>query len=147
MASKGERRSKEASSQGKASLSAPSARCHRDHRAADGFRRRHRATYRRSSRTRPKENGADHTERSRDEPGAERLVHRIRVRRHGGRPGDRIFFMPGENHWHGAAPTRFMTHIAMQQADEDGNVVAWGQHVTDEEYGKAPAIDGGRRKP
>ena len=55
--------------------------------------------------------------------------------------------MPGENHWHGAAPTRFMTHIAMQQADEDGNVVAWGQHVTDDEYGKAPAIDGGRRKP
>ena len=46
-----------------------------------------------------------------------------------------------------APPTRSMTHIAMQQADEDGNVVAWGQHVTDDEYGKAPAIDGGRRKP
>src|SRR3954453_5096107 len=34
------------------------------------------------------------------------------------RPGDRVFFEPGENHWHGAAPTRFMTHIAIQQADE-----------------------------
>ena len=56
------------------------------------------------------------------------------------RPGDRVFFEPGEHHWHGAAPTRFMTHIAMQQADEDGNVVAWGEHVTDEEYGRAPQI-------
>jgi quercetin dioxygenase-like cupin family protein len=54
------------------------------------------------------------------------------------RPGDRVFFEPGENHWHGAAPGRFMTHIAMQQADGDGNVVAWGRHVTDEEYGSAP---------
>jgi quercetin dioxygenase-like cupin family protein len=34
------------------------------------------------------------------------------------RPGDRVFFEPGENHWHGAAATRFMTHIAIQLADE-----------------------------
>ncbi|HZQ82633.1 MAG TPA: cupin domain-containing protein [Gaiellaceae bacterium] len=54
------------------------------------------------------------------------------------RPGDRVFFEPGENHWHGAAPNRFMVHIAMQQADDDGNVVAWGAHVTDEEYGIRP---------
>jgi quercetin dioxygenase-like cupin family protein len=47
------------------------------------------------------------------------------------RPGDGVFFEPGENHWHGAAPNRFMTHIAMQQADEHGNVVTWGDHVTD----------------
>jgi hypothetical protein len=33
------------------------------------------------------------------------------------RPGDRVFFEPGENHWHGAAPDRFMTHIAIQEAD------------------------------
>jgi quercetin dioxygenase-like cupin family protein len=51
------------------------------------------------------------------------------------RPGDRVFFAPGENHWHGAAPTRLMTHVAMQQADDTGNVVAWGEHVTDEQYG------------
>lgn len=57
------------------------------------------------------------------------------------RPGDRVFFEPGENHWHGAAPTRFMTHIAMQLADESGSPVSWGEHVSDEEYGKAPAID------
>jgi quercetin dioxygenase-like cupin family protein len=55
------------------------------------------------------------------------------------RPGDRVFFEPGENHWHGAAPTRFMTHIAMQQADEHGNVVTWGDHVSDADYAAAPA--------
>jgi quercetin dioxygenase-like cupin family protein len=33
------------------------------------------------------------------------------------RPGDRVFFEPGEKHWHGAAPTRFMTHVAMQQSE------------------------------
>jgi quercetin dioxygenase-like cupin family protein len=56
------------------------------------------------------------------------------------RPGDRVFFEPGENHWHGAAPTRFMTHIAMQLADESGSPVTWGEHVSDEDYDKAPAI-------
>jgi len=54
------------------------------------------------------------------------------------RPGDRVFFEPGENHWHGAAPDRFMTHIAMQQADDDGNVVEWGRHVSDDEYALTP---------
>jgi len=58
------------------------------------------------------------------------------------RPGDRVFFEPGENHWHGAAPARFMTHVAIQQADDEGTVVAWGRHVTDDEYGRAPAIAG-----
>ena len=57
------------------------------------------------------------------------------------RPGDRVFFEPGENHWHGAAPARLMTHVAIQQADEDGNVVSWGAHVTDAEYAQAPPID------
>jgi quercetin dioxygenase-like cupin family protein len=51
------------------------------------------------------------------------------------RPGDRVFFAPGEDHWHGAAPSRFMTHIAMLEADNAGNVATWGDHVTDEEYG------------
>ena len=57
------------------------------------------------------------------------------------RPGDRVFFDPGEVHWHGAAPNRFMAHIAMQQADDQGSVVTWGDHVTDEEYAAAPPID------
>ena len=55
------------------------------------------------------------------------------------RAGDCVFFAPGEDHWHGAAPSRFMTHIAMQQADDEGSVVSWDEHVTDDEYGAAPA--------
>ncbi len=64
-----------------------------------------------------------------------------RCQRRGGpveeiRPGDRVFFEPGEDHWHGAAPDRFMVHIAMQQADDGGNAVTWAAHVTDEEYAR-----------
>jgi quercetin dioxygenase-like cupin family protein len=58
------------------------------------------------------------------------------------RPGDRVFFEPDEEHWHGAAATRLMTHLAMHQADAEGNVATWGDHVTDEEYGQAPPIAG-----
>jgi quercetin dioxygenase-like cupin family protein len=56
------------------------------------------------------------------------------------RPGDRVFFEPGEEHWHGATPTRFMTHIAMVEVDGEGNAATWGDHVTDAEYAAAPAI-------
>jgi quercetin dioxygenase-like cupin family protein len=56
------------------------------------------------------------------------------------RPGDRVFFEPGEEHWHGAPPNRFMTHLAMHEVDEQGNPASWGDHVTDEEYGAAPAL-------
>ncbi len=56
------------------------------------------------------------------------------------RPGDRVFFEPEENHWHGAAPTRFMAHIAMQQNDASGSPVTWGRHVSDAEYGAAPSL-------
>ena len=55
------------------------------------------------------------------------------------RPGDRVYFEPGEDHWHGAAPNRFMTHLAMQEVDDQGSPVTWGEHVTDDEYGAAPA--------
>jgi quercetin dioxygenase-like cupin family protein len=55
------------------------------------------------------------------------------------RPGDRVFFEPGEDHWHGAAPDRFMTHLAMLEVDVEGNNATWGDHVTDEEYNAAPA--------
>jgi quercetin dioxygenase-like cupin family protein len=54
------------------------------------------------------------------------------------RPGDRVFFEPGESHWHGATPDRLMTHLAMQQVDDHGSAVSWGEHVTDEEYLGAP---------
>ena len=58
------------------------------------------------------------------------------------RPGDSVFFEPGEEHWHGAAPNRFMTHLALLEVGDDGHPAAWGDHVTDEEYGAAPPIDG-----
>jgi quercetin dioxygenase-like cupin family protein len=76
------------------------------------------------------------------------------------RPGDRVYIEPGEYHWHGASPSRFMTHIAMHEADGSASpvsvspssdeeaaaaaaagVISWGALVTDEEYGAAPAIE------
>jgi quercetin dioxygenase-like cupin family protein len=62
-----------------------------------------------------------------------------RCQREGGpietiRPGDRVFFEAGENHWHGATPGRFMTHIAIQEADDSGSPVTWGEPVADEQY-------------
>jgi quercetin dioxygenase-like cupin family protein len=56
------------------------------------------------------------------------------------RPGDRVFFEPGESHWHGAARNRFMVHLAVVEVDEEGNAATWGEPVTDEEYGAAPDI-------
>lgn len=53
------------------------------------------------------------------------------------RPGDVVYIEPNEEHWHGATPDRFMAHVAMQEADERGEVVTWSDHVTDEEYGTA----------
>jgi quercetin dioxygenase-like cupin family protein len=52
------------------------------------------------------------------------------------RPGDVVWFPPGEKHWHGASPTTTMTHIAIQEA-LDGKVVEWMEHVSDEEYRKS----------
>src|SRR6266487_3971373 len=49
------------------------------------------------------------------------------------RPGDVVWFPPNEKHWHGAAPTTAMTHIAIQEA-LDGKVVDWMEHVSDALY-------------
>ena len=49
------------------------------------------------------------------------------------RPGDVVWFPPGEKHWHGAAPTTGMTHIAIQEA-LNGKVVDWMEKVSDEQY-------------
>lgn len=57
------------------------------------------------------------------------------------RPGDRVFFEPGEHHWHGAAPNRFMTHLAMHIVDDEGNAATWGDHVTNEDYSAAPPVE------
>jgi quercetin dioxygenase-like cupin family protein len=56
------------------------------------------------------------------------------------RPGDRVFFEPGEEHWHGARPNGLMTHLAMLQTDDEGNAVTWGEHVTDSDYEQAPDL-------
>jgi len=63
---------------------------------------------------------------------------RGRVQRWGGsikeiRPGDVIWIPPGEKHWHGAAPTTAMTHIAIQEA-LNGSPVDWLEKVSDEQY-------------
>ncbi|HXA26241.1 MAG TPA: cupin domain-containing protein [Acetobacteraceae bacterium] len=60
------------------------------------------------------------------------------VQREGGpveeiRPGDVVWFAPGEKHWHGATATTGMTHIAIQEA-LDGKVVDWMEHVSDAQY-------------
>jgi quercetin dioxygenase-like cupin family protein len=51
-------------------------------------------------------------------------------------PGDVIWFAPGEKHWHGAAPTTAMTHIAIQER-KDRKMVDWMEHVSSEQYRKA----------
>ena len=50
------------------------------------------------------------------------------------RPGDIVWFPPGEKHWHGATATTAMTHIAIAEA-LDGKTVDWMEQVTDEQYG------------
>ena len=64
-----------------------------------------------------------------------------RVQRKGGpieeiRPGDIVWFAPGEKHWHGASPKTAMSHIAIAEA-QDGKAVEWLEHVTDAEYQSA----------
>jgi quercetin dioxygenase-like cupin family protein len=53
---------------------------------------------------------------------------------HAIKAGDSVRIEAGEEHWHGAAPDRFMTHIAIQEGDEEGLPAYWGEHVSDEEY-------------
>ena len=49
------------------------------------------------------------------------------------RPGDVVWFEPGEKHWHGASATTAMSHIAVQEK-LDGEAVDWMEKVTDEQY-------------
>ena len=48
--------------------------------------------------------------------------------------GTTVYFEPGENHWHGAAPQTFMTHLVVQETDDAGVDVDWGEPVTDAQY-------------
>jgi quercetin dioxygenase-like cupin family protein len=54
------------------------------------------------------------------------------------RPGDVVWFLPGEKHWHGATATTAMTHIAIQE-QLDGKTADWMEKVSDEEYRAAMA--------
>jgi len=65
------------------------------------------------------------------------------IQREGGpveviRPGDVVWFAPGEKHWHGATAATAMTHIAIQER-LDGNAVEWMEKVSDHQYEQAPA--------
>ena len=53
------------------------------------------------------------------------------------RPGDTVVFAPGERHWHGAAPDRGMSHIAIHEV-QDGRSVDWLELVSDADYGADP---------
>ncbi len=54
------------------------------------------------------------------------------------RPGDVVWFPPGEKHWHGASMTTAMSHIAVQE-QQNGSPVTWMEHVTDAQYGAGPS--------
>ncbi|MFB0495283.1 quercetin dioxygenase-like cupin family protein [Mucilaginibacter sp. OAE612] len=63
-----------------------------------------------------------------------------RVQREGGPiedigPGDVVWFEPNEKHWHGASPSKAMSHIAIQEA-VNGEVVTWLEKVSDDQYSK-----------
>jgi quercetin dioxygenase-like cupin family protein len=58
-------------------------------------------------------------------------------------PGDTVHTPPGEWHWHGAAPDRFMTHFTVYEApDDDRPETEWGAQVSDAEYLATPAERG-----
>lgn len=66
-----------------------------------------------------------------------------RAQREGGpieeiRPGDIVWFPPGEKHWHGASPVTAMTHVAIAERHE-GSAVTWLEKVSDAQYGPGPA--------
>jgi quercetin dioxygenase-like cupin family protein len=55
------------------------------------------------------------------------------------RAGDTVHTRPGEWHWHGAAPDRFMTHLAIFEASADGTESEWGAQVPEADYRAEPA--------
>ncbi len=69
-----------------------------------------------------------------------------RAQREGGpveeiRPGDVVYFEPGERHWHGASPVTAMQHVAVAES-LDGKVVEWMEQVTDEQYSAGQTASG-----
>jgi quercetin dioxygenase-like cupin family protein len=69
-----------------------------------------------------------------------------RYQREGGpvqalQPGDTVQIPPGVRHWHGAAPDRLFSHLAMSENNDKGEGTAWLEHVSDADYAKPPAPD------
>ena len=69
-----------------------------------------------------------------------------RCQRRGGpmeviRPGDRVLFEADEEHWHGAAPNRLMVHLAINEGDDQHDVVHWLEPVTDDQYAATPPLE------
>jgi len=60
------------------------------------------------------------------------------------KPGDVVWFAPGEKHWHGATATTAMSHIAIQEA-LNGSPVDWMEKVSDEQYASRPQSSGERK--
>jgi len=54
-------------------------------------------------------------------------------------PGDTVIIPPDTRHWHGAAPDRLFSHLAMSELNDKGEGTAWFEHVSDADYGQAPA--------
>jgi len=54
-------------------------------------------------------------------------------------PGDTAMIPPNTRHWHGAAPDRLFTHLAMSEVNDKGEGTSWFEHVADADYGKKPA--------
>jgi len=55
------------------------------------------------------------------------------------RPGDTVIIPPNTRHWHGAAPDKLFSHLAMSETGENGEGTAWFEHVSDADYNKPPA--------
>lgn len=50
------------------------------------------------------------------------------------RPGDTVIIAPDARHWHGAGPANTMVHLALQEANAEGDQVTWMEKVSDAEY-------------
>jgi quercetin dioxygenase-like cupin family protein len=58
------------------------------------------------------------------------------------RPGDVVLIPPDVRHWHGAAPDRLFSHLAMSELNDRGEGTAWFEHVSDADYTATPATIG-----
>ncbi len=55
------------------------------------------------------------------------------------RAGDTVIIPPDTRHWHGSAPGKLFSHLAMSELNDKGEGTAWFEHVSDADYNAAPA--------